>query len=139
MELDEKFSGDLNDEQIKNQSNSFDATKLFNNAIFGDNTTILMGSSNVQNVTNKILKNDFDTLSELLSKQGISDEDIKSLKKAIENDKKAVNNEQKEYGPKVKKWIQLMFSKAVDGIWQIKLNVAGNLLSTALNNYYGWF
>lgn len=139
MELNERVPGDLDDEQIKNQTDKFDAANLFNNAIFGDNTTIVVGTGNVQQVTNTITKGDFESLSRALKKYDIAEEDIQSLSTAIDSDKDQVDHKNRKFGPAVKTWIQVMLSKSVEAIWQIPIGAAGSLLSTALNNYYGWF
>lgn len=139
LELNEKLPGDLNEEQVKDRTDHFDAANLFNHTIFGDNTTIVVGSSNTQSVTNSNIKGDFESLSNLLKDNGVQEEDIQSLETAIRNDQDEVNVQEKSYGPAVKGWLQTMLSKAVDTSWQIELGTASSLLATALNNFYGWF
>ena len=56
LELNERLPGNLNEDQVKEHTNQFDAENFFNHTIFGDNTTILVGSSNTQNVANSNLK-----------------------------------------------------------------------------------
>ncbi len=139
LELNEKLSGELNEEEVKARTDTFDAANLFNNTIFGDNTTILVGSSNTQSVNNTNIKGNFEALSKTLQHHGVSENDISLLKKAIQEDESDINPTVKEFGPSVKGWLRTMLSKAVDTSWKIELGVASSLLATALNSYYGWF
>ena len=134
LEMNEQFPSELNKDQVKERISSVDTENLFNNAIFGDNTTILVGSSNSQNVSNVSIKGDFGALAEILEKNGVSESDISSLKDAIEQDSSRANSESKEFGPAVKSWLQMMLSKAVEASWNVELGVASSLLATALNN-----
>lgn len=139
LELNDQFPSELDDAQVKERINAIDAENLFNNAIFGDNTTILVGGGNAQTVTNVNMKGDFSALAKTLKENGVLDADIEALKDAIDQDASAINSEKKKYGPAVKSWLQTMLSKAVDTSWNVELGVASSLLATALNSYYGWF
>jgi hypothetical protein len=68
---------------------------------------------------------------------GVSLDDILVLKQAIELDDNFPVQNKNEFGPEVKLWMQSMMSKAIEASWQIELGVAGSLLATALNNFYG--
>lgn len=139
LELKDGLPNELNEEEAKKHINRVDAGNLFNSAIFGDNTTIVVGNENVQNVSNINLKGDFESLSKTLKSNGVSDSDISELKESIEKDLPVIDDNKREYGSEVKKWLQKMLGKAVDASWQIELAVASSLLATALNSYYGWF
>ena len=52
------------DDDIKSQSKKIGTRELFNNTIFGDNTTIIVGNNN-SNTSNQI-KNNLDKLIEIL-------------------------------------------------------------------------
>jgi len=138
LELQDQIPGDLNDEQTKQQANKIDAAGLFSNAIFGDNTTILVGSHNVQTVMNTIVKGDFETLANALRSKDVPEEDISALKTAIDADASVIDDEKKQFGPKVKEWLQTMFGKAVDTSWQIEIGLVSHFLAKALEHYYGW-
>ena len=137
LELNSEFSEIESDKELREAVGGFDASNLFNNAIFGDNVTILLGSENTQKVTNSIMKNDFEALSNVLQKNGVDRNDIKLLKDAIDKDQGVSIVEKDKFGPFVKSWMESMLSKAINTSWQIELGVAGSLLATALNNYYG--
>lgn len=125
------------DKEVKEAAGKFDASNLFNNAIFGDNVTILLGSDNIQKVKNSIVKNDFDSLATILQQNKVSESDVALLKDAIKSDENFSIMEKDKFGPSVKLWMESMLSKAINASWQIELGVAGSLLATALNNYYG--
>ncbi|BBB26322.1 AbiTii domain-containing protein [Amphritea japonica] len=137
LELSSEFSDLESDKDVKEAAGKFDASNLFNNAIFGDNVTILLGTENLQKVTNSIVKNDFESLARTLKDKDVSDDDITLLKDAIDSDSSFPVTEKDKFGPSVKSWMRSMLSKAIDTSWQIELGVAGSLIATALNNYYG--
>lgn len=97
----------------------------------------MLGSDNIQKVTNSIIKNDFKALSKVLQENGVDRSDVDLLKDAIDNDQSFSIVEKDEFGPSVKLWMESMLSKAINASWQIELGVAGSLLATALNSYYG--
>ena len=135
LELNDQFPSELDEEQVKERIGSVDTKNLFKSAIFGDNTTILVGSSNSQTVSNINLKDNFNVLAKTLERNGVSASDINELKDAIEKDSSVINHESKTYGPAVKIWLQTMLSKAVEASWSIELNIASSLLATALNSF----
>jgi hypothetical protein len=107
LELNERLPGNLNEDQVKEHTNQFDAENFFNHTIFGDNTTILVGSSNTQNVANANLKGNLEALSDLLRKNRVSANDIQSLDAAIQKDLNAASHQYKKYGPAVNDAIDL--------------------------------
>ena len=111
---------------------------MFNDAIFGDNATILIGDRNQQTVTNQIVKGDFETLKSLLKERNVPPTDIDELRSAIEADANSEDVKAKRFGPRVRGWIKSMLSKAVDTSWQVEIGIASNLLTDALKAYYGW-
>lgn len=137
LEINEELSDLESDDAIKAAARKVDASNLFNSAIFGDNTTILVGSDNTQKVTNKIERNDFQSLAQLLKENQVANGDISSLEDAINDDGAVQVIEKNKFGPAVSEWMQKMLSKAVDSSWQIELGVASSLLATALNSFYG--
>jgi len=57
---------------------------------------------------------------------------------SIEQDKGAPELLQKKNGPKVTQWMQNMFGKAINTIWQVEIGIAGSILASAIQRYYGW-
>lgn len=136
--LKDQLGNATSDEEVKNRGDAIDASKLFNNAIFGNNTTIVVGSNNEQKVTNINLEGNFQALAEKLRQSGLDESEISNLEVALSQDANTKDIAEKRYGPAVRAWFKSMMSKAIDTSWQIELGIAGNLLTTALQNYYGW-
>lgn len=110
---------------------------MFNNSKFGDGTTISIGDNNIQNVSNNIsnIKNDFNKLTEFFKENGLEQEDISSLKEAIQDDGEVTSEE--GYGEKVKSWINNMISKAASKVWDIGVTKAGEVIEKGLKSYFG--
>lgn len=88
-----------------------------------------------QNNTLSVKQNDFDSLKDFLKSKNIADEDIVELQTAIQSDPQpAVPN---SFGDKVSAWFGKMMTKAASNAWQVELAIASNLLTQALNNFYG--
>jgi len=110
---------------------------IFNKNTFGNNTNIIVGNHNKQEVSN-VNKGDFQSLANELRQHGVQEDDITALEKAISTDKETSEIVEKgKFGSSVKKWLQIMFSKAVDSSWQIELGIVSNILTAALQKYYG--
>jgi len=109
-----------------------------NTSIHIGNFQGIIGNANnsivTQNLTMTVQKGDFDSLSEFLVKNGISEEDIGELKGAIESDPIP---QSKTLGEHVGAWFGKMVSKAASGIWKLGVDVATNLLASAIWAFYG--
>lgn len=138
LELSEKIGADMSEEDVKRVAQSPETASMFNNAIFGDNVTILVGNHSQQTVQIEVGKGDFNALAELLRVNKVTESDVGGLKLAVEADALTPEVEQKSLGPRVKEWLSSMLAKAVDASWQIEVGVAGGLLTNALQKYYGW-
>ncbi len=136
--LQDQLGDNVSDQEAKEKTDSFDASNLFNNAIFGNNTTIVVGAHNKQQVTNVSVEGNFQALASKLLRNNVQDSDIVVLEHAIAEDANTTAVVERKFGPSVKAWLQSMLSKAVDSSWQIELGVASSLLATALQKYYGW-
>lgn len=138
LELNEKVGADMSEDDAKRVAQLPETGSMFNNAIFGDNVTILVGSHNQQRVHIGIGKGDFNALAEFLKANKVAEPDIAALKEALEVDAATREVEQKRLGPHVRGWLSSMLAKAVETAWQIEVGVAGGLLTSALQKYYGW-
>lgn len=88
-----------------------------------------------QNNTLSVQQNDFNSLKEFLKSKNIADEDIVELGTAIQSDPQpTIPN---SFGEKVSVWFGKMMTKAASNAWQVELAIASNLLTQALNNFYG--
>jgi hypothetical protein len=138
LELSEKVEEEMTEEDIKRVGSSPDTASMFNHAIFGNNTTVLVGDHSRQTVINRIAGGDFDAMRLLLQERGVGLADIDELWSAIQSDANADDVSAKRFGPRVRNWMKGMLSKAVDTSWQIEIGIASNLLTDALRAYYGW-
>jgi hypothetical protein len=138
LELSGKFDDGLTDKEVLDISADIDTSSMFNNAIFGNNTTILVGNHNKQSVEIQVVKNDFETLGDFLKARNVTETDIQDLHSALDKDNDSPDVAKKEFGPAVKGWLKSMLSKAVDTSWQIEIGIAGSFLADALKKYYGW-
>ena len=137
LELSEQFPEELETEEMKERSKELGVLDLFNNAVFGDNATIVVGDSNSQDVTNTVTKNDLSSLQQLLRDNNMPEEDIVALSTAIESDSGTEITEG-SFGENVSQWMGGMISKAATTAWDIKVGAAGSLLATAIGKFYGF-
>ncbi|WP_157646043.1 hypothetical protein [Burkholderia ubonensis] len=135
LNLQDKI-GDIPEKDMKKAAEGINTHELFNRAVFGSNTTIIVGNQNTSTVTNTINKGDLGRLQEILRDSGIAQTDVQKLNQAIVEDGDAPL-QTKSFGPKVGAWIGNMVQKAATGGWNIGVGAAGNLLATAISNYYG--
>ena len=139
LSLGDKLGSDLTDKEAKAQTESMDMPGMFKHAIFGDNTTILVGQHKVQTVTNKkSIQGNLEGLAEELRQHHVSEPDIVALKNALSSDEHSPEIANKQFGPAVKDWMKLMFDKAIDATWNIELGIVSGLLTTSIQKYLGW-
>jgi len=138
LELNEKVGTAMSDEDVKRVAQSPETASMFNNAIFGDNATILVGNNSQQQVRIDIARGDFAALANFLRSKQVSEPDVSALQDALNADSSTPEVAERQFGPRVKVWLSSMFNKAVNTAWQIEIAVAGGLLTSALQKYYGW-
>ncbi|HDM8188422.1 TPA: hypothetical protein P0E26_005182 [Vibrio harveyi] len=138
LELSERFPAEMNSDEMKTRAKEVGVTDLFNNTVFGDNATIVVGDSNTQNISNNVIKNDMQSLIDVLKQNKVSDDDISELQVAIEKDKDCPELQSGNFGSEVSNWMGSMVSKAASTIWDIKIGAAGSLLATAIGKFYGF-
>lgn len=138
LELNEKVGTEMSEEEVKRVAQSPETASMFNNAIFGDNVTILVGNQNQQSVHIEISKGDFSALADFLKDKQVTESDIQALQVAIAADHVSPEVVNQRFGPGVKAWLSSMLGKAVEASWQVELGIASGLLTTALQKFYGW-
>ena len=142
LELQGKLGDNVADKDIKQAAVDIDTPAMFAHSVFGghttfgDNTTFVLGHGNTQRVANTVIRGDFAALSDVLKKSGVPEEDVTALKTAIDADVGSPDHGEKKIGPAVRKWMHNMIGKAIDLAWQIEVNVAGGLLTNALQAFY---
>jgi hypothetical protein len=135
LKLNEEL-GDTEDIKPLTEGSAKDKiSSLFNSAVFGNNTTIIVGNYNTQNV-NIVIKGNIESLSKYLEQIGIARKEIDELTNIIESDNPQA--EKREFGDRVKAWVTKMIGKAMDNSWKVGLAAAGKLLADAIEIYYGW-
>ena len=139
LELSEKIPEELDASEMKQKSKEIGTADLFNNTVFGDNATIVVGSHNVQSIQNNVAKNDFESLAAFLRNNKIDETDVQALKTAIDKDIGSPEHNEKKYGSNVRTWVSSMLIKATESVWNVNLGIASSLIANALNAYYGWF
>jgi AbiTii len=142
LELQSKLGDNVTDANLKNEAAMIDTPAMFaqsifgGNTTFGDNTTFVLGHGNNQQVTNVNIKGDFSALAKKLTSAGVEKEDVEALKESIDADTGAPEHTEKKFGLAVRRWMHKMMGKAIDLSWQIEINIAGGLLTNALQAYY---
>ena len=128
----------MSDEAVKRVAQSPETGSMFNNAIFGDNVTILVGHNNQQTVRNSVERGDFDSLAAFLRAKQVQESDVAALQQAIAADSTSTEVAEKSFGPQTRSWLSRMMDKAINAAWQVEIGVAGGLLTNALSRYFGW-
>jgi AbiTii len=138
LEINEKVGSDMSEEAVKRIAQAPETASMFNNAIFGDNVTILVGDHSQQNVRITVERGNFDSLAAFLRTKGVEEGDITALKNAVDSDAASPEVTAKRLGSETRSWLSRMMDKAINAAWQIEIGVAGGLLTNALSKYYGW-
>lgn len=137
LELRGKIGDSMSDNDAKSAAALIDVPSMFAGAVIGDNATFQIGGSqNQQRVSNRNVKGDENALTAELRSHGVAENDLVALNTAISTDPTVpvVNG---QLGPAVKGWMKSMMDKAIEASWNIELGVAGGLLTSALQRYYG--
>lgn len=137
LQVSDRIPQEPKTELIKQVSQEVAVSEIFRNAVFGSNTTIVVGGGTIQNVSNSVIVNDIESLFAALRRQGIADGDLATLQEAIDHDSESEEVKAKQLGPRVKGWIAAMVKKAAEGAWNVGLGAAGGILSAAIAGYYG--
>lgn len=132
LKLSESTSDIMDLNELKKPEKKEFVQSMFQNAVFGNNTTIIIGDNGTQTTSNVTkTTGNFELLAESLKDAGVSDDDIKNLNRIIENDN--FNVERKQFGNKVKEWLNKLSDPAV----QLGIGVLTNMITPAIMKYYG--
>lgn len=139
LSISDQFPPGLNESDMKEASQGAGVSGTFRNAVFGDNTTIVVGSGTIQDASNTIIRNDFNTLAAALRAQSVAEQDIQELRAAVESDASELDvQEKRAFGPRVRGWMDAMLTKAGTSSWQVAVGAAGNILASAISKFYGF-
>jgi hypothetical protein len=138
LRLQDQIGEDVSDMEIKKKTEAVNTKAIFDRAVFGDNTTVVIGDANTMHIRNRVSKGDFNSLADALRGHEVSEEDIAELESAVEADKSTESHAPSTLGPSVGAWFKRMIAKAGTAAWQVELGVVSNALYDALKHYYGW-
>lgn len=136
--LESKLPKNASADEAIASSKSLPVGEMFKNAMFGDNATILLGNNNTQvvNATKSVVKNDLDSLIAFLREHSVEERDLEDLKEAIRDDG-AAPAPKGRFGARVSAWIGQVMGKIAAAGAQIELGITANLITAALQAYYG--
>lgn len=137
LQVSDRIPQEPKPDSIKQVAQEVAVSEIFRNAVFGSNTTIVVGSGSIQGVTNSVVVNDLASLMSALRTQGVQDTDLETLRLAVDEDAGSDDVQSKRIGPAVRKWIAGMVSKAASGAWEMGIATAGGVLAAAIGAYYG--
>jgi hypothetical protein len=109
-------------------------SQILNQTFYGPVANVASGHGIEQTGTINIQQGDFRTLAAFLKEQGVGEADVDDLRVAIKGDPKPT---EKKFGKKVSVWMGKMVQKSAEGAWKVTTTVGANLLTKALEMYYG--
>lgn len=135
LELKDTVGETEDEEKMKQKIEAIDTNSMFNHAIFGPNTTILVGANSQQTVQNLQIKSDSDALVKYLSELGIPQDEIKKLEDALSADKNDLGNPSLE--GETGKWYTKLLARAVDKSLELGVDSVVVQVGNALKSYLG--
>jgi hypothetical protein len=120
---------------MSNNINIVSSTLQGTMAIGSSSSASSTGNQSFADPASQLALND---LFRTLANHGVAKPDLDSLGVAIAEDKSSTEVASKQLGPSVRAWMSAMFSKAATASWQIELGMAGSILASAIQRYYGW-
>ena len=138
LQVSDRIPQEPRPEAIRGVAQEVAVSEIFRNAVFGSNTTIVVGGGSIQGVTNSITINDRGSLLAALRTHGVQDADLEVLKHALDADESSDEVQHKKIGPSVRQWIGNMVAKAGTGAWEVSVATAGGVLAAAIASYYGF-
>jgi hypothetical protein len=125
----------VNSDSALSEMQSEVVRQVFNLTVTGGTAIVAAGHSVTQSTTATVTTGDINSLIEALLERGIGRDDAQELEGALIADGRP---SKRELGPKVSTWYAKMISKAASGAWQIAVDSAASVLSSAIGKYYGW-
>jgi len=135
LELKNKIGDETSEAAMRDKASDIDTAGLFNRAMFGSNTTIVIGHHNVQDVTAITGADDFDRLEAILRSVGISSAEINSLQRTIDAEKR--EGKKLSLGGRIGGWIADITAKAADGAMQTSVDQIFGVVVKAIGAYLG--
>jgi hypothetical protein len=120
---------------VKQKAASVDAASMFNNAIFGSNTTIVVGHHVSQNVRNETIKGDIGKLANALKEIGLPADEIQKLESAVAEDKG--DGKEPSFSGATGRWYTKLLARAAEGGLGVGVDIITNGVAKLLNSYFG--
>ncbi len=114
---------------------SIDTTSMFNSAVFGDNTTIVVGDNNRQSVIGGVRKDEFVSLRRALSSIGVPDDELNSLEAAVNEDRATLGGA--SFEGKTGNWFTQLLGRAAKGTVSVGVDLVSTVVAKSLTNYVG--
>jgi len=109
-------------------------SQIFHTHIYGNVASVASGHGFTQNVALNVQKGNIGSLATFLHEQGVDQEDTDELVGAVRAEPNAASD---RLGSRVSAWIGKMVQKSAEGTWKVTTNVASNVLTSAIKNFYG--
>ncbi len=135
LELKELIGDAATETEVKQKIAKANPTSMFNNAIFGANTTIVVGHHVNQNVHNETIKGDLGKLTAALKEIGVPGDEIQALEAAVEEDR--ANGEEPSFSGKTGHWYTGLLARAAKGGVKIGVDVATSEVGKLLGSFFG--
>lgn len=114
---------------------SIDTKSMFNSAVFGDNTTIVVGDNNRQSVTAGVRKDEFASLRQALSSIGLPEDELDSLEVAVNEDRATLGKP--SFEGKTGNWFTQLLGRATKGTVSVGVDLVSSVVAKSLTNYIG--
>jgi hypothetical protein len=122
-------------EELRTRAEEANVTPMFQHAIFGPNTTFVIGDANKLHLHNQVTEGDFDALSRTLHACGVSADDMASLHSAIDEDRKTEGKA--SWTGKTGQWLTKLLHKAGKGVAGVSVDVIASTITKALTSFIG--
>lgn len=135
IELESSKVMDSQVEGLADEGSSTKIQNIFHTTILGDVNNLAVGTAEIKQVSVHVKRADLESLRSFLCQFGFDEGDLTSLEEALKEDDQPKSGS--KLGPKVSNWIGKAVAKAGQGLLQLSISTAGNVLGKAINSYYG--
>jgi len=135
LELRDSLGNPENESKLKESAAAFDATGLFQNAVFGSNTTIIVGNNNRQSVQALNMAGDLEQLAAKMKEVGLPEDEITALGVAIQKDQTA--NGGQSFEGDTGRWYSGLLARSAKGTLNVGVDVVTTVIAKALVAYMG--
>lgn len=135
LELRDVVGNDVPETELKQKTKGIDTGAMFNGAIFGDNTTLVIGSPG-SNVAVRNEKGDVDGLVNAVSSLGLEQMELVELRQAVIADQSEGKTPDVTEG-KTGQWFSKVLKKAGKGALKVGVDLAATTIVQAIKQFVG--